>query len=147
MIIVKRNFRLSPYIETIKPISNLDLILALIEEYIKEKARQSVFEGQKERILHLSGLAEYHHKTLLNYLNRNIQTKDNFHLVEGEFGPNQIKHWWLKADDLLIDLTLKQFRNHTNLFCNPWQIVLTNDCYLSNNSASKIYQYYHQLDE
>lgn len=144
MLIIEKPFSLHPYVDLAESNDNLEDILQRIEEYIHEKARKAVIAAQPACVLHLSGLADYHHNELANYLRAN---RRDCNVESGEFGETAIKHSWLMVGNLLIDLTIKQFEKCPN--CAPAFLrkLFDTHCYVSNNPASLIYQLYQKTDD
>lgn len=146
MLIVRRNYRIAPYVELSKPVENIDRLIDHIQDYIIEKSRQSHYQDELVRILHLSGLAEYHHTELANYLNRQLKKNFTFKKEAGEFSCLPVKHWWLTMGDLIVDITIKQFKNKPHLLPSYLQTIAEADCYISNDPQSIIYKLYKKSD-
>lgn len=148
MLIIEKKFNFLPLIDTINSEQNLDLILDFIAEYIQDAARRTVLAGESKRILHISGLADYHHTRLFNYLyKQSLQKTYKLDLVRGEFGDTNVKHSWIKIDDFIIDLTIKQFQSLSNTAPSYLRRFFDTQCYISNNTSSLIYNLYHQVHE
>ncbi|KKQ80660.1 MAG: hypothetical protein UT02_C0004G0013 [Parcubacteria group bacterium GW2011_GWC2_38_7] len=145
MFIIDNSFSFTPYIDfDEQKAPNIDKLLQNIEEYIYDKARKSIVDGQTVRVINISGLANYHHTELANYLKSN---KHNCLLESGEFGTTPVKHCWLKVDDFLVDLTLKQFEDSQHSAPSFLRSLFNTHCFISNRPQSLIYQLYRKIDE
>ncbi|KKR07597.1 MAG: hypothetical protein UT32_C0009G0058 [Parcubacteria group bacterium GW2011_GWC2_39_14] len=144
MLIIEKSFSFQPFIDLQKPEININDIIQRIEEYIHEKTRKTIIDGQPVHVLNISGLADYHHNELANYLRSN---RCDCNVESGEFGETPIKHCWIKINDLLIDLTIKQFENCPNCAPSYLRQFFDTHCYVSNNSESLIYKLYRKTDD
>jgi len=149
MLILDKTFQFAPLIDISSTSFDADKASDCIYEYILSKARKTILNNSPVKVLHLSGLANYHHNELIQYLksNSDLTQPQNFVLQIGEFGDTNIKHCWIQIDDIIIDLTLKQFENcprcAPSFLCNFFNVP----CYISNNRQSLIYQLYKPYNE
>jgi hypothetical protein len=144
MIIIENNFVLKPYLDLKEPDTNLDDLLQFISEYFCEKARKTIHQGISKKVLHVSGLALYHHQEFQNYFQKNNthSAYNKIELVQGEFNQLANIHHWLIINDYLIDLTIKQFVKPNHYLPKFLKPLADSDCYISNNPQSLIYQLY-----
>ena len=147
-MLIITNEKLGPALVDVKNRTDIrDLLLESINEYIFEQAKKTIVRSIPQTVFHVSGLSEYHHQRLRDYLNHLIlqDHSDKANLKTGTFAGFPTNHYWLSIGDLILDVTIKQFADKPiNLHENIKQ-DLDKYCFLSDNTDNYIYKLYQSI--
>lgn len=134
--------KLWPLIRVITPQLNTYALQNRIEEYLHENSLALYHQGKIVNALPVTGQSQSHAKKLASYLNRDKETGCNFQIVKGYFVSEDIEHFWLQVDNLLIDIAIRQFANFPQLNDNPLQAISDYAYLICDNTLDPIYQLY-----
>lgn len=144
MIIIDKKFVLAPLVDLVKYYNfEIELVEAL-EAYISENTRKTIVSGEKKDVFFISGMSNKHHRELNLYLNHKVldRYKAEGRLISGEFANFPMKHYWININGLIIDLTIKQFKDKKIDTYNKFRELLDTDCFISDNPNNIIYRLY-----
>ena len=143
MIIINPNFKLQPVADVQDQIE-LQELKNLIEEFIHENVQPIVAAGQKQNAFYVSGMAKKHHFGLIDYLKRHWHRKQNstLNLTNGYFANFPTEHYWIKAGNMIIDVTIRQFADKPVELAQTIKDALKCDCFICDNPNNPIYQLY-----
>ncbi|MFA6536852.1 MAG: hypothetical protein WCT18_00460 [Patescibacteria group bacterium] len=149
MIIVKNN---QPQIEFLQDVRQehdyLFELKNLILEFLIREKQLAYVESQKIEFVPISGLAQTHHENLGAYLNDFLfrDLPNAFARVAcGKFADFPLTHYWLRVNDLLVDLSIKQFANKPIPTFRAYGPLLENHIFISDNANNPIYKMYNEI--
>jgi len=144
LIFIKDKLSHDPIVDVDSNNSYLSTIQGAIEEYIHENKQKTIQQGQPLQAFYISGMAKHHHNNLSNYLNQTVLKSLNEKAIveQGKFANYPISHYWIRLNDLIIDLTIKQFFNKDLGLIDSLVQYLNSSYFVSNNKSNPIYQLY-----
>ena len=145
MILIKENqITHEPIVDVIQNLEILSDLKQAIEEYIIDNQQKTIIAGEPCSVFHVSGLAELHHQKLAKYLNRIIfiNQQETAMVHKGMFGNYPLSHHWIQVDDLIIDVTIKQFSNKSINLNETLRTLLDHSCFICDNAKNPFYQLY-----
>lgn len=143
LFIINNQVSSSPIIDLVdEEISAADL-RAAIEDYIISHRQKTFINGEPAEVLPVSGLAETHHQNLADHLNAALFSGRNKAVVrEGTFANYPMKHFWVQAGDLIIDIAIKQFADKQLETPSVLRQFFDCQCFICNNPENAIYRLY-----
>ena len=146
MLIVKENLKINPFIDIINHEYLIDDLLDGIYEYVSDNLHKAVIKGQLEKVFYIGGMANHHHKGLANYLNSKILERHKLtsQISQGEFAGYPTEHTWLKINNMIVDLTISQFKDKQIDTYNKFRELLDSHCFICDNPSNIIYRLYKQ---
>ncbi len=116
----------------------------IIEDYIYDNRQKIIYRGHPLDVFYISGLAQYHHARLADYLNQTLCKYQQFKalLQQGTFAKYPTSHYWVEINDLIIDLTIKQFNNKLIDLPKPYFDFLNCSYFASDNKINPFYLLY-----
>lgn len=145
MILIKENqITHEPIVDVLQNQRILSDLRQAVEEYIIDNQQKAMVAGEPCSVFHVSGLAELHHQKLAKYLNRVVFSNQpaSATVSKGMFGNYPLTHYWIQADDLIIDVTIKQFSNKNINLNNSLRTLLDHSCFICDNPKNPFYQLY-----
>lgn len=139
---IKLHQDLKPLIRVIQPSLNTYALQKVIEDYIEENSLPSFYRGQVVNALSVTGQAQEHHLVLRYYLNSANDVPLVFRLTKGFFMTEDIEHHWLQSDNLIIDLSIQQFKKYPYLQENPLIKISDFSYLICDNPQDLIHQLY-----
>jgi hypothetical protein len=145
MIIIKNNeINLLTMIDVINYRHLVEDLKEAIVEYIISNQQRAILNGAQQNVFHVSGLSQYHHDRLGEYLNRHLLKGNNLQAspTAGQFAQYPVRHNWLQLDDMIIDIAVSQFaEKEINLL--PRNNELTKQhCFICDNPQNFFYNLY-----
>lgn len=141
MINIEQNYR--PFWAIRNPALNTYEIDELVKEYLLQESKPSFYQGQIVPAVHLTNFAARHSQKLSKYLNRHLEHNYHFEVKNGYFADyNLIEHWWIQSDNLLLDLTIRQFLNYPQIDQAIQQQLSDYSYYLSDDPEHFLYRLY-----
>ena len=146
MLIIENKLLTKPFVDVIKHEYLLDDLLDGVSEYISDNLSRAVIGGEQKKVFYVSGMARKHHNGLANYLNSRILHKHKLisEIAKGEFAGFPTSHTWLKINDLIIDLTISQFKDKRLDTYAKVRQLLDSYCFMCDNPSNIIYRLYKQ---
>lgn len=146
MLIIEKQLLTKPFVDVIKHEHLLEDLLDGISEYVSDNLSRAVVGGKQEKVFYISGMARKHHMALANYLNSRILHKHKIEseIAQGEFANFPTRHTWLRINDLIIDLTISQFKDKRIDTYDKIRQLLDSHCFLCDNPSNIIYRLYKQ---
>lgn len=144
MLIIKNNqICAEPLIDILHPSVVHQEIGEAVKEYILRNRQPVVVSGEKAEAFHVSGFAEHHHKRLAEYL-KYLRCGGAIDVASGFFCGHPCQHYWLKFDDIIIDVTIKQFADKINNLTPTMKFFIDRAYFISNNTQNIIYCSYQE---
>lgn len=115
-----------------------------IEEYFLENKQQAIFNGEKQDVIYISGMADKHNPALANYLNSSVLKSypAKADICQGHFANYPIIHCWIKIGNLIIDLVIKQFADKNIDFPENLLSLLDKQYFICDNPSNPFYKLY-----
>ena len=131
-------------IDVINKYGFLGALQEAIDEYIIDNKQRTIIDGEPKEVFYISGLAKQHHEALADYLNATVLKTINQHteLAEGYFADFPAQHYWLKLNDLIIDLALRQFYDKDIVLSDNLKQLLDHKYFICDNPDNHFYQLY-----
>ncbi len=145
MIIIERNkIQHQPMIDVINDYHFLNDLSAAIDEYMLANQQKTFVDGKPMQVFYVSGMAERHHERLVDYLNSRIlrEAPEKAILTKGHFAKFPTTHYWLQIDDLIVDITIKQFCDKSLDIYDSLKQLLDYQYLVSDNPQNSIYNMY-----
>ena len=143
MIILDKNFHFTPLVDlTAESTCYQDEIPKAIHEFIMENQNDTFVNGERVKVFHMSGFAKKHHYGLVDYLNKKLFQKRVARIVEGQFAGFPLQHYWVSIDNIIIDLTVKQFINKSFTTSEALRKLIDCHAFVSDNIDNYIYKLY-----
>ena len=115
----------------------------LIQEYLHQEAKPCFDIHTIVPAVYITNSSFYHSQRLANYLNQHLKINHHFHLKKGYFFDHTLtQHHWIQSQNLLIDLTVRQFLNFPQIEDQIIQMLTDHLYYLSDDPDHFLYQLY-----
>lgn len=146
MLIIEKQLLTKPFVDVIQHEYLLDDLLDGVSEYISDNLSRAIIKGEQKKVFYVSGMARKHHLGLANYLNSKVLDKHKIvsEVARGEFAGFPTRHTWLKINDLIIDLTISQFKDKRIDTYAKIRQLLDSQCFMCDNPSNIIYRLYKQ---
>lgn len=139
MIILEK--QLQPLVRVITPEINIYALKERIEDYLYENSLPTHYKGHLVSALNVNGQSQEHSSDLRKYLNH-FSDYNKFDVKKGYFIKPEIEHYWLQQNQIIIDITIRQFINHVILFDNPLHKIGNYSYLICDNPNDPVYQLY-----
>jgi len=141
MIILNTQFSFNPLIIVNNNQKLVTKILPTLEKFIHLFPQKSMHNGELLQTFPVSGLAKQQHTLLQNFLFD--QHLLGSYVIKGHFANPTQTHFWLRINDLLIDLNFGQFKNK-NLEISPLlNEYFERQIFVCDQPQNLIYRLYH----
>ena len=146
MLIIEKQLLTKPFVDVINHEHLLEDLLDGVSEFISDNLSRAVIKGEQKKVFYVSGMARKHHSRLADYLNSRVLDKHKLEseLAQGEFASFPTRHTWLKINDLIIDLTISQFKDKRIDTYAKIRQLLDSHCFMCDNPSNIIYRLYKQ---
>jgi hypothetical protein len=133
---------IQPLIRVIRPELNTFALRESIGDFIHDRSSSGFVNGRLAPIFHVTGLAEALSEELARFLNAQKIADLEFGIKQGHFSDSQIDHSWVQSAEVIIDITIRQFRNFPQLSNNPLLNMSEFDYLICDNQSDPLYQLY-----
>ena len=144
LFIVNNQVSSLPIIDLVNEKVSTDDLRAAIEDYIISHKQKTFINGEPAEVLPVSGLAESHHRQLVEHLNTAIfhNSNDKAVIKEGTFANYPMKHFWIQSGDMIIDLAIRQFADKQLDAPEILRSLCDCQCFICDNPDNAIYRLY-----
>lgn len=140
---IRLDQKIQPLIMISNPALNTFKIQEHIAEYLENEQGANYDNGFVVPSVHVSGLNNEHATALAHYLNRHNVTPEPCVVVKGYFGRDHyVPHSWIQAGTIIIDITIKQFKNFPQLPEELAQAFSDFTYFIADDQNSALYALY-----